>query len=163
MKRTLFALIALIALSAHAADRYAYCPGGEYVRTIADPRGRNFRGTIYAKDVTDERLAKDDLFPVVVVNSPDPATHVATGQSAELVGGEYRVTYTLATVEDYAAAQEAAKQAAKSAALKTAENTYLAAPADPKTLEDGLAKLKAALAVLEAGGRLSELPKVPHK
>jgi len=119
MKLTILALCALT-LTAAAAERYAYCPGGELPaqHILTDPRGRSIRGTLYGATATDERLAKDDLYPVVVTNPYDPETHVATGQTAALEAGEYRVTYTLRTVAEHQAAQLAAKAAESAAQLR---------------------------------------------
>ena len=131
-----------------------------YLRTIRPPAGRFVRetGVNYSPTVTDVRLARDEIYPVVVTNPYDPGTHVAVGSTSALVNNEHRVTYTLKTH----AQLEAERQSAKPQALRQAENALLAAPADPATAAEAIQLLKAAIAVLKAGGSLADLPRSPH-
>ena len=158
MKRIL-AILAL-AVTAHAADFALFDKDGQYLRTMSDPAGRLVRETKtrYSRDVTAERLAKDNLLPVVVTNPYDPATHRKVSETIVRVGDEGRKTYVLQTVAEY----ETDRQAAKAKALKQAENAYIAAAKDPRDLAECIVLTKALQAMMKAGGDLNDVPRNPH-
>jgi hypothetical protein len=169
MKRLLCTL-ALLAASTFAADQYAVYSGDTMTRGPgACPRSawkeitefdftlnknvtRKVAVTgIDSARVSDAQRAALGILKVVPPAPYDPATHVPVAVSYAKVGITCVASYTLKTVAEV----EAERQAAKSAALKQAEAEYTAVK-DPKTLEETIAKLKATIAVLQAGGRLDD-------
>jgi hypothetical protein len=101
--------------------------------------------------MTDAQRAALGVLKVTPPAPYDPAVHVPVAVTYAKVGSSCVASYTLKTVAEV----EAERQAAKSAALKQAEAEYTAVK-DPKTLEETIAKLKATIAVLQAGGRLDD-------